>query len=102
MNFHLHPDGPAEFTYLSKVKNRIDSCGDSNGPSIAIGVQEYKKLLLDIKSRHIKFRYITDITKENIHYCKQLMEFADEIRHLDGIRANFSVSETGYMAFTSL
>src|SRR5919202_378216 len=87
--------------FLSKVKDKIDSCGDSNGPSIAIGVQEYKELLLDIKARHIKFRYITEITKENIHYCKELMEFADEIRHLDGIKANFSVSETEYMAYTT-
>ena len=39
----------------------------------------------------IKLRYVTDIIKENVHYCKDLMEFEYEIRHLDGIKANFSV-----------
>jgi len=30
------------------------------------------------------------------------MEFADEVRHLDGLKANFSVSETEYLASASL
>jgi len=65
---------------------------------IIIGVEAYKKLLFDLKAKGIKLRYITDITKDNIHYCKELLRFAQEIRHLDGIKANFSVSETEYMA----
>ena len=83
--------------FLSKA-NRIDSCGDSKAPSIAFEVKEYSKLLFDLKNRGIKLRYITDITKENIFYCKQLIQFAEEIRHLDGIKANFSISETEYIA----
>src|SRR5690349_9585761 len=78
--------------------NRIDSCGDYKAPSLIIGVEAYKKLLFDLKAKGIKLRYITDITKDNIHYCKELLRFAQEIRHLDGIKANFSVSETEYMA----
>ncbi len=31
-----------------------------------------------------------------------MMEFADEVRHLDGLKANFSVSETEYLASASL
>ena len=87
--------------FLSK-SNKIDSCGDYKGPSVAIEVQEYKKLLFDLRTRRIKLRYVTDITKENVHYCKELMEFEYEIRHLDGIKANFSVSETEYMATATL
>jgi hypothetical protein len=29
--------------FLSKANGRIDSCADYKGPSVAIGVQEYKK-----------------------------------------------------------
>jgi two-component system, OmpR family, sensor histidine kinase VicK len=87
--------------FLSK-SNKIDSCADYKGPSVAIEVQEYKKLLFDLRTRRIKLRYVTDITKENVHYCKELMEFEYEIRHLDGIKANFSVSETEYMATATL
>jgi two-component system sensor histidine kinase VicK len=82
--------------------NRINSCADYKGPSVAIEVQEYKKLLFDLRTRHIKVGYITDITKENVHYCKELMKFGYEIRHLDGIKANFSLSETEYMATATL
>ena len=85
--------------FLSKA-NRIDSCGDYKGPSVSI--EAYKNLLIDLKTRGIKFRYVTDITKENISYCKELMKFSDELRHLDGIKANFSVSETEYIATATL
>jgi two-component system sensor histidine kinase VicK len=83
--------------FLSKT-NRIDSCGDYRSPAVAIEVKEYKKLLVDIKNKGIKVRQVTDITKENVHYCKELMKFDYEIRHLDGIKANFSISETEYLA----
>src|SRR5919198_4236273 len=87
--------------FLSKA-NSIDSCGDSKAPQIAIEVEEYRKLLIDLKKREIKVRYITDITKGNIKYCKELMNFFEEIRHLDGIKANFSVSEKEYLASAAL
>ena len=83
--------------FLSKAR-RIDSCGDSKSPSVAIKVDMYRKLLVDIKNKGIKIRQVTEITKENIHYCKELLNFNYEIRHLDGIKANFSVSETEYLA----
>ena len=67
--------------FLSKA-DKIDSCGDSKAPSQILEVEEYKKLLYDIKAKGIKLRYITDITNDNIHYCKELLEFAKEIRHL--------------------
>jgi two-component system, OmpR family, sensor histidine kinase VicK len=88
--------------FLSKA-NTINSCGDYKAPSANIQVEEYRKLLFDLKKRGIKLRYITDITKDNVKYCKELMsDFAYEIRHLDGIKANFSVSETEYLASATL
>jgi two-component system, OmpR family, sensor histidine kinase VicK len=83
--------------FLSKAK-RIDSCGDSKSPSLAFEVDIYRKLLADIKNKGIRVRQVTGITKENIRYCKELLKFGYEIRHLDDIKANFSVSETEYLA----
>jgi len=88
--------------HFLSISDRIDSCGDYKAPSLIIEVDAYKKLLLDLKANGIKLRYITDITKDNIQYCKELLKFAKEIRHLDDIRANFSVSETEYMASATL
>jgi signal transduction histidine kinase len=62
----------------------------------------YKKLLVDIKNKGIKMRQVTEITKENIHYCKELLRFNYEIRHLEGIKANFCVSESEYLAAATL
>jgi two-component system, OmpR family, sensor histidine kinase VicK len=88
--------------FLSKA-NTISSCGDYKAPSAIIEVEEYRKLLFELKKRGIKLRYITDITKDNVKYCKELMnDFAYEIRHVDGIKANFSISETEYLAYATL
>ena len=67
--------------FLSKA-DRIDSCGDYKTPSLIIEVESYKKLLLDLKAKGIKLRYIIDITKHNIQYCKELLKFAKEILRL--------------------
>jgi signal transduction histidine kinase len=88
--------------FLSNA-NTISSCGDSKALSLTLKVGEYRELLLNLKKRGIKLRYITDITKDNLQYCKDLMvNFAYETRHLDGIKANFSVSETEYLASATL
>jgi signal transduction histidine kinase len=79
----------------------IDSCGDNKSPKLAIEVEEFRKLLFDLKKSDRTVRYITDITKDNVTYCKQLMD-SFEIRHIDGLKANFSVSEKEYLASVSL
>ena len=39
------------------------------------------------KKRGVKLKYLTEITKDNLSYCKQLLTVVDELRHLDGIKA---------------
>ncbi|MDQ6722832.1 MAG: HAMP domain-containing histidine kinase [Thermoproteota archaeon] len=87
--------------FVSKSKT-INSCGDYRAPSLIVEVNEYRKLIDGLKKRDIKIRYITDITKDNLAYCRELMKLALEIRHLEGIKANFSVSESEYLASTTL
>ena len=49
-----------------------------------VDVESIKEARIKAKDRGVKFRYITEITKENISYCKQIIkEFDAEIRHLD-------------------
>ena len=43
-------------------------------------------------------RYLTEITDANISHCNQLMSIVDDVRHLDGIKGNFMVSEIEYLA----
>ena len=61
-----------------------------------IDVQEIKEARINAKDRRVKFRYITEITKENISYCKQIIkEFNAELRHLHGVKGNFEINDGG-------
>ena len=86
---------------MSNVKNSADVCGDSLSPSFSMGVEQIKKGYIDFKRRGIKIRFITEITKENIPYCKELMQYV-ELRHITDIKGNMAVSETEYVATAKL
>jgi hypothetical protein len=85
---------------LSNAKFTLDNCIDSTGPSIVVASghtisNEFYKM----KKREIKIRFITEITKENIKYCKELMNCA-EVRHLDEIKGNFGILDGIYYRAT--
>jgi hypothetical protein len=65
-------------------ENRIDTCGDSNAPAFVLKV--YEKLSENSKKeqRGIQLRFLTDINRENINYCKELMKFAEVVRYVGG------------------
>ena len=56
-----------------------------------IAVEAIKNERIKAKNRGVNLRYVTEVTEENILYCKELSKFA-EIRHLNGVRGNFEVS----------
>ena len=87
-----------ELRFFSKTKSRIDTCMDHTRPSLAIGIESIKWSFLDAKKRGVRLRYLTEITNANISYCKELMPLLHELRHLDGVKGNFMISETEYLA----
>jgi two-component system, OmpR family, sensor histidine kinase VicK len=89
--------------FTSNAENKIDACVDHTRPSLIVGIRELKKAFRDVKKRGVKLRYITEITAENISFCKELLAtMVDELRHLDGIKGNFYVSEREYIAPAAL
>jgi hypothetical protein len=86
-----------ELLFFSKSRQHIDTCMDSTRPSFAIGIESIKRSFVDARNRGVKLRYLTEITDANISYCKELMSIV-EVRHLDGIKGNFMVSEIEYLA----
>ena len=82
-------------------EDRIDACGDSNAPAFVLKV--YKKLMENAKKERTGFRlrFLTDINSENIIYCKELMKFAEVVRHVEGIKANFAVRNTDYIGIAT-
>jgi len=84
--------------FLYQSSNVIDACVDYTRPSLAVDILVLRKAFLAARSKGVKLRYVTEITDENIHYCKQLLTMVDELRHLDGIKGNFYITETAYIA----
>jgi len=80
------------------AKTMLYACVDSSGPQIDMGkVESLRKAILNAKDRGVKLRYVTEITKDNIQYWKDLLKIIDEIRHLEGVKGNFATNGTQYM-----
>jgi hypothetical protein len=54
----------AEVRFFSKTQERIDSYMNYTRPPLAIGLDPIRKAFLDAKSRRVRLRYLTEITRE--------------------------------------
>ena len=87
-----------ELRFFSETKIRIDTCMDNTRPALAIGAEAIRKSFVEAKRKGVQLRYLTEITNDNLPYCKEIMSMVDEVRHLDGIKGNFMISESEYLA----
>ena len=76
---------------FSRLRKRLDGCIDHTEPAIHV-MEPIWGELVKLRKRGIRMRLVTEITPENLVYCKKLMEIG-EIRHLDGVRSNFGVGD---------
>ena len=88
--------------FMSNVKQRMDIFFDHRAPSIVVDVREYRDGYIDIRKRGGKIRAFTEITKDNLKHCKELIKIVDELRHLDGVKGGIAINESEYMATTVL
>jgi two-component system sensor histidine kinase VicK len=86
---------------FSNISHDYGTCIDASGPTVVMSIESMKKRLIVAHARGVKIRFITEITKDNLPYCKQMMELG-EMRHLEGVQGNFGVSETEYLASATL
>ena len=68
---------------FSVVKEKVDNCINSTGPFVIISTEPVRKAIIDLRNRGIKVRFITQITKEYIHYSTELIKISNEVRHLE-------------------
>jgi signal transduction histidine kinase len=78
-----------EFVDKTKV-----GCVDYTRLSLAVDITALKKTSIDAKEGGVKLRYGTEITCDNVSYCKELINTinVDELRQIDGIKGNFYVT----------
>lgn len=80
------------------IKERLDLCGDHTIPQVIVEAAPVKDAYVALSKRGGKIRFITEITKENILYCREIMRFA-ELRHIDDLMVGgWGVSELDYIA----
>jgi signal transduction histidine kinase len=86
--------------FMSNAKEKMDIFFDHRAPSIVVGIKEYRNGFIRLRRRGGKVRAFTEITRDNVKYCKELAELVDELRHLDGVRGGIALNGSEYMATT--
>ena len=87
---------------FSNAQYKIDICGNSKFLTKVFSFSAVNKIRLDAcKRKGLRQRYVFEITKENIYYCKTLMKGA-ELRHLDENEANFVTNEIECLGFVTM
>ena len=84
---------------IRNAKKYVNICGDSTLPKFTLS-ETIRKGSHQAKRKGVKIRYITEITKDNLAYCKQIMKIA-EVRHLNKIVGNFVTSDREYLGQSS-
>ena len=83
---------------MSHARHKIDVYADCTWPALVAEIIQLRQTFLETRRRGIKLRYLTEITNDNLYHCKELLSIVDELRHFDGIRGNFYLSENEYAA----
>lgn len=84
------------------TRSEINIYADSASSLETLGFKNYLEILNYLKEKGVRIRYITEITEENMQFCKTLMGVIQEFRHLDGIRGAFGVTDDEFLATATL
>jgi hypothetical protein len=76
---------------ISNANYRVD-CLFENHHTFAYGLETFLNGLIDIKKQYIKVKLITEITRENLAYYRDVAKHVD-IRHMDGVKGSFMICD---------
>jgi signal transduction histidine kinase len=95
----------ASLKLYSDVKGKLDCIvGSLASPSAFIGLEKiWQGIIIGMEKREgVHTRFITEIKRDNLSYCKEIMKFA-ELRHMDNVQGGILiVDNNGYIATASL
>jgi hypothetical protein len=82
---NIEETNKAILEFIDKTVQRYDICADSRTPSFVFNNNEIRKRFLDFKDKKKgNIRYIIEITRDNIDFCKEIMT-AVELRTSKGL-----------------
>ncbi len=77
--------------FYAKAKTSYD-CYGVTSQSILPESEAINYTLSNLKNQGVRLRQITEITKDNVPYCKMLMKIA-ELRHLGGVKGKIELND---------
>lgn len=83
--------------FMNKSKYRYDVYADSKCPFFVIKMEALRKAYVEFVRKGGHIRFITEITKENLNYCKEIMNNV-ELRHIEGIKGIVRINEEEYQS----
>ena len=87
-----------EIGIFNRATKTIDTCMTYTRPSLAVSLKPIKNAFLAARKKGVRLRYITEINHQNFDDCKALLGIVDELRHIDGLKTNFMITDAEYLA----
>ncbi|MDF2767234.1 MAG: hypothetical protein K0S91_69 [Nitrososphaeraceae archaeon] len=78
---------------ISGTKKSFECCFDHTWQSVQSRNSTLWDLIVQLKLRGIRLRFITKITAENMYYCNKMMKYV-ELRHTDAVTGYLAISDT--------
>ena len=78
---------------ISGTKKSFECCFDHTWQSVHSNNSILWDLIVQLKLRGIRLRFITKITAENVSYCNKIMKYV-ELRHTDAVTGYLAISDT--------
>jgi two-component system, OmpR family, sensor histidine kinase VicK len=77
---------------FDSTQNTIEGCIGKDEVAIHVTHQLVWNGLLELKQRGVKIRIITQVTSDNLSFCREFSR-AVELRHVNGIQSSFGISD---------
>jgi hypothetical protein len=79
----------------SQMSEYMNTVCDKNGVQVTIKTEPIWEGIRALRNRGVVLRWITDITEENLGWCKEFMKIV-EVRHLDKVEGAFGILDGKY------
>jgi two-component system, OmpR family, sensor histidine kinase VicK len=84
--------------FIQDTKRELDVIFDFHAPSVLINTPIYHEGFKGLLNRGCKIRCITEITPDNIGYCKEILKLVTELRHIEGMKGGIAVNRSEYIS----
>lgn len=91
-----------EKRFFENAKDALDIFIDHNGPVMIVENKSYLANLINARKNKTKTRFATEITKENIRYCKKIINYVSEFQHINGFKGTIMLNGSEFIGSTNV